>query len=201
MDHAHEQVRHPPEGAPNLQITVQNIVATVTLGVEIDLDKVAQQVSNAEYSPRRFAAVIMRIREPRTTALVFRTGKMIVTGAKKLEESQTAAKKYVKIIERVGFAVTYSDYKVQNISATIDVGFPIRLEGLMYAHPNNSTYEPELFPGLVYRLNEPKIVLLVFVSGKIVITGAKNTEAMIQALKIMYPILLPFRKTSVLLNL
>jgi transcription initiation factor TFIID TATA-box-binding protein len=132
---------------------------------------------------------------------VFRTGKMIVTGAKKQEDSETAAKKFVKIIERVGFAATYSDHKVQNISATIDVGFPIRLEGLMLGHPNNSTYEPELFPGLVYRLTEPKIVFLIFVSGKIVITGAKNTQNMVEALQILYPTLLPFKKSSVILNM
>lgn len=188
------------ENSPQKTIVLQNIVATVTLGVEIELDKVAQQVSNAEYSPRRFSAVIMRIREPRATALIFRTGKMIVTGTKKEEDSQTAAKKFVKILERVGFAATYSDFKIQNISGTVDLGFPIRLEGLMYAHPNCSTYEPELFPGLVYRLAEPKIVLLIFVSGKIVITGAKNSDMMKNGLIKVYPLLLPFRKSSVILN-
>jgi transcription initiation factor TFIID TATA-box-binding protein len=90
---------------------------------------------------------------------------MIVTGAKKLEDSINAAKKYTAIIQKIGFPVKFNSYKVQNMTATCDVGFPIRLEGLIYAHAAHSTYEPELFPGLIYRMVDPKVVILIFVSG------------------------------------
>lgn len=139
----------------------------------------------------------MRIREPRTTALVFKTGKMVVTGAKNAQESHIASKKYTAIIQKVGFDATFRDFKIRNISATCDVGFPIKLEGLLYAHPSNSTYEPEIFPGLVYRLTDPKVAFLVFVSGKIVITGAKTEESLEIALRLLYPHLADFRKKSV----
>lgn len=182
-------------------IKLQNVVATINLGVQIDLEKLSQTVSNAEYNPRRFAAVIMRIREPRTTALVFHSGKMIVTGAKTEQDSRTGGKKYVQIIQKVGFAATFRDYKIQNMTATCDMGFPIRLEGLVYAHSQQATYEPELFPGLVYKMANPKVVFLVFVSGKVVATGAKSEKIIEEGFSTLYPFLAEFRKKSILLNL
>lgn len=182
-------------------IKLQNVVATVNLGVNIDLEKLSQTVSNAEYNPRRFAAVIMRIREPRTTALVFHSGKMIVTGAKFVEHCETAGRKFVHIIQRVGFAARFQEFKVQNLTATCDMGFPIRLEALVYAHSQQATYEPELFPGLVYKMTNPKIVFLVFVSGKVVATGAKSEKILEEGFAKLYPYLSEFRKKSILLNL
>jgi transcription initiation factor TFIID TATA-box-binding protein len=180
---------------------VQNIVATVNMNTRLNLRTIAQTARNAEYNPRRFAAVIMRIREPRTTALIFASGKMIVTGAKTKEDSKTAARKYVAICNRCGFPdATYGDYRIQNMTSTTDCGFPVRLEALIYAHSNMCTYEPELFPGLVYRLPEPKCVLLIFVSGKIVLTGAKTEEAMTLAFQKVFPVLLQFRKQNVVLR-
>lgn len=88
------------------------------------------------------------------------------------------------------------DFKIQNVVGTVDVGFPIRLEGVVYAHPTFSSYEPELFPGLIYRLAQPRVVFLIFVSGKVVITGAKNEEQMVEGLKKVYPILCEFRKSE-----
>jgi len=177
-------------------IQVQNIVATVNLGVTLDLEKISQTARNAEYNPRRFAAVIMRIREPRTTALIFRSGKMIITGAKTEADSKHAAKIYTTIIQKVGFAAQFREYKVQNFTATCNVGFPIRLEGLLYAHASNATYEPELFPGLVYRMTDPKVVLLIFVSGKIVVTGARSEEILGLAFEKIYTHLTEFRKKT-----
>jgi transcription initiation factor TFIID TATA-box-binding protein len=186
--------------APGITIHIQNMVATVFLASPIDsLERIAAAVSNAEYNPQRFPGVIMRHREPRSTALIFKTGKMIVTGAKSEQDSKMAARKYVAIISKVGFPVRYSDanYKIQNITATVDVGFPIRLEALVYAHSARSTYEPELFPGLVFRMAEPvKAVFLIFVSGKIVITGVKTSDIMNIAVQEIYSILIDFRKNS-----
>ena len=167
------------------------------LGVRLDLDKITSTVRNAEYNPKRFQAVIMRIREPRTTALIFASGKMIVTGAKSVKDSKNAALKYTAIIQKIGFAATFNEFKVQNLIATLDAGFPIRLEGLIYAHSANATYEPELFPGLVYRMIDPKVSLLIFVSGKVVLTGAKSVDHLQTAFENIYPYLLEFRKKNI----
>jgi transcription initiation factor TFIID TATA-box-binding protein len=174
---------------------LQNIVATAYLGCLLDLKTIALHARNAEYNPKRFAAVIMRIREPKTTALVFASGKMVVTGAKSEDFAKLASRKFARIIQKLGFKATFADFKVQNIVASCDVKFPIRLEGLASRHSTFSSYEPELFPGLIYRMMKPKIVLLIFVSGKIVLTGAKNREDIYTAFELMYPVLQDFRKT------
>ncbi|GAA5834014.1 hypothetical protein JCM3766R1_002494 [Sporobolomyces carnicolor] len=181
-------------GVQGIVPTLQNIVATVNLECKLDLKTIALHARNAEYSPKRFAAVIMRIREPKTTALVFASGKVVVTGAKSEDDSRLAARKYTRIIQKLGFETKFTDFKVQNIVGSCDVKFPIRLEGLAFSHGHFSSYEPELFPGLIYRMVKPKVVLLIFVSGKIVLTGAKFREEIYQAFAQIYPVLNEFRK-------
>ena len=143
---------------------------------------------------QRFAAVIMRIREPKTTALIFASGKMVITGAKSEDDSRLARRKYARIIQKLGFEARFSEFKIQNIVGSCDVRFPIRLEGLAYSHGVYSSYEPELFPGLIYRMVKPKVVLLIFVSGKIVLTGAKVREEIYTAFNLILPVLSEFRK-------
>lgn len=189
--------REPPSPVNmSIQLKMQNIMATVNLGCRVELDKITQTVRNAEYNPKRFQAVIMRIREPRTTALIFASGKMIVTGARSETDAMNAGKKYTAIIQKVGFAVQFGDFKIQNITATCDCGFPIRIEALCYANQSNSTYEPELFPGLVYRMTDPKVVMLIFVSGKIVLTGARSIDALTLAFTKMHPKFIEYRKKN-----
>lgn len=156
----------------------------------------------------------MRIREPKTTALIFASGKMVVTGAKSEDDSKLASRKYARIIQKLGkaqrvhamirdwianilttgFNAKFTDFKIQNIVGSCDIKFPIRLEGLASRHHNFSSYEPELFPGLIYRMVKPKIVLLIFVSGKIVLTGAKVRDEIYHAFELIYPVLQDFRK-------
>ncbi|CAI5480641.1 unnamed protein product [Closterium sp. Yama58-4] len=184
-------VKHPSGIVPVLQ----NIVSTVNMDCRLDLKEIALRARNAEYNPKRFAAVIIRIREPKTTALVFASGKMVCTGAKSEEQSRLAARKYARIIQKLGNdQVKFKDFKIQNIVGSCDVRFPIRLEGLQIAHQQFCSYEPELFPGLIYRMKQPKIVLLIFVSGKIVLTGAKVRDEIYQAFENIYPVLNLYRK-------
>ncbi|KAI1719342.1 transcription factor TFIID (or TATA-binding protein, TBP) domain-containing protein [Ditylenchus destructor] len=174
--------------------TIQNIVATCNLGIMLDLKHLALHARNAEYNPKRFAAVIMRIREPRTTALIFSSGKMVITGAKSEESCRLSARKYARIVQKLGFTVKFMDFKLQNIVGSVDVRFAIHLEALFVTHNQFSTYEPELFPGLIYRMVNPRVVLLIFVSGKIVITGAKTRENVYEAFRQIYPVIKSFKK-------
>jgi transcription initiation factor TFIID TATA-box-binding protein len=181
-----------------LMIRIQNMSSTANLGVRLDLKKIALKCRNTEFNPRRFGAVIMRLREPKATALMFASGKICVTGVKSTHNATLACKKFAYIVERVGFQPKeFVDFKVQNIVGTADVGFPIRLEGLVYAHSAFASYEPELFPGLIYRLVSPRVVFLIFVSGKIVITGAKKEHDLSSALAKLYPVLVEFKKVHV----
>mmetsp|Transcript_29692 Transcript_29692/g.43470 ORF Transcript_29692/g.43470 Transcript_29692/m.43470 type:complete len:183 (+) Transcript_29692:328-876(+) len=175
---------------------IQNVVCTVNLGVQLDLKRIALKARNAEYNPRRFAAVIMRIRDPKTTALIFSSGKMVITGAKSEEAAKTSCRKYTRIIQRLGYGYAkFLDFKIQNIVASCDIHFPVRLESLAHAHNQFCSYEPELFPGLIYRMITPKVVLLVFVSGKLVLTGAKKRNDIYQAFNNIYAVLCLFKKS------
>lgn len=186
-----ESQNYFPDG---IEPKLQNIVSTANFKCQLDLREIALKAKNAEYNPKRFAAVIMRIREPKTTALIFGSGKMVCTGARSEDESKTAAKQYARIIKKLGFPVKFSEFKIQNIVGSCDVKFPIRLEGLSNDHARFCNYEPELFPGLIYRMMKPKIVLLIFVSGKIVLTGAKERNDIFEAFKRIYPVLLTYKK-------
>nr|CAG8482737.1 13238_t:CDS:2 [Entrophospora candida] len=176
-----DQTTQAQQSVTGIVPTLQNIVATVNLDCRLDLKTIALHARNAEYNPK-------------TTALIFASGKMVVTGAKSEDDSKLASRKYARIIQKLGFNAKFTDFKIQNIVGSCDVKFPIRLEGLAYSHGHFSSYEPELFPGLIYRMVKPKIVLLIFVSGKIVLTGAKVREEIYQAFDSIYPVLTEFRK-------
>jgi transcription initiation factor TFIID TATA-box-binding protein len=164
----------------------------------LDLKTIALKCRNTEFNPRRFGAVIMRLREPRATALIFASGKMCVTGVKSAHNASLATKRFAYILERVGFQPQdHLEFKIQNMVGTTDIGFPIRLEGLVYAHSAYASFEPELFPGLIYRLVSLRVVFLIFVSGKIVITGAKSEQDLKQAFIKLKPVLMQFRKETI----
>jgi len=194
----------------DIQPKLQNIVSTANLGCQLKLRQIALQARNAEYNPKRFAAVIMRIKEPKTTALIFSSGKMVCTGAKSEEDSKKASRKYAKIIKSLGFPVEFKEFKVQNIVGSCDVRFQISLSKLNMKlgklNSNSSSdsnsnknrkyichYEPEIFPGLIYHMLDPEIVLLIFVSGKIVLTGAKERQEIYAAFKKIYPVLYKYK--------
>ena len=131
----------------------------------------------------------MRLRDPKTTALIFASGKMVCTGAKTEEASKTAARKYARIIQKLGNPVSFQNFSIQNIVGSVDVKFAIDLEQISNVHHQFCTYEPEIFPGLVYRMMDPKIVILIFVSGKLVLTGAKRKTDIDIAFQKIYPML------------
>ncbi|KAL1581765.1 hypothetical protein WHR41_09519 [Cladosporium halotolerans] len=110
--------------------TLQNVVATVNLDCRLDLKTIALHARNAEYNPKRFAAAVMRIREPKTTALIFASGKMVVTGAKSVDDVKLASRKYTRVLKKLGFNTKFTEFKIQNIVASCDIKFPVLLEGL-----------------------------------------------------------------------
>ena len=175
--------------------TLQNVISTFNLDCKLDLPKIQKKARNTEYHPKRFAALVMRIKTPQTTALIFSSGKVVVTGAKNEKESKLSCKKFARIIKKLDFPAQFKDFKIQNIVASCEVGYKVSLENLVSSeHANSCRYEPELFPGLIYKMIEPKVTLLIFVSGKIVITGAKDKNGVFQAFKNISPVLINFKK-------
>ena len=156
---------------------LQNVVATFNIGLDrIDLRELALKRPFIEYNPYKFAAATMRIAEPRTTALAFASGNMVCTGAKTELLSRLASRKYVRLLQKHDVPVSFRDFKIQNIVAATNVGRTIKLNELAEMYGPYVSYEPDLFPGLVFRTTSPKLVFLIFRSGKVVITGAKKRE-------------------------
>jgi len=119
----------------------------------------------------------------------------MITGARTEDEALSAARKAAKIVAKCGYPhAIFTDFKVENLVASSDIRFPVRLEGVAHEHRSTSSYEPELFPGLVYRLFNPKVTILVFVSGKVVITGARSRLEVRDAFAKIYPVLHKYRK-------
>lgn len=181
------------EAHPN--VYVQNIVCSVNLGCNLNLSDINNRLRLSEYNPKRFPGAVLRLLEPKVTALTFSTGKMVVCGAKHESLANLGARKFARILQKIGYNISLKDFKINNMLATCDLKFPIRLEDLNESHAQFSRYEPELFPALIYRLVRPRTVMLIFVNGKIVITGGKSREELQQALDLMYPILRSFRKS------
>lgn len=173
---------------------ITNIVCGVNLNCRIDLKTIALYARNAAYAPKRFQAVILRRLDPRATALVFQSGKMQVLGAKSVMDARLSARKFARMIQKLGFNVKMSDFNVQNIVAHADIKCAVRLEGLHAKHYLWTRFEPELFPGLVYRIEQPdlRVSCLIFANGKMVVLGAKREEHIDQAIGLLYPVLKQF---------
>jgi len=153
-------------------------VASTSLGIELDLPSIVHSLEGSEYDPERFPGLIYRLKEPKTATLLFRSGKVVCTGAKSLDQVKTAIEKVIKQLQKAGIHVkTEPKIEVQNIVASSDLGQSINLNAIAITLGlENVEYEPEQFPGLVYRLEVPKVVLLLFGSGKLVCTGARKPQ-------------------------
>ena len=165
------------------EIKVQNIVASTTFAEKLDLDVIAQSLEDAEYEPEQFPGLVYRLSEPKTATLLFRSGAANCTGAKTIEDVKTTVNIIAEKLEKIGVKVYNNpEIIIQNIVATSDLGGELNLSEVAIALGlENVEYEPEQFPGLVYRLREPKVAMLLFGSGKIVCAGARKTDEIVLA--------------------
>jgi len=161
-----------------IEVKVENIVASTIFAEKLDLDVIATSLEEAEYEPEQFPGLVYRLSSPKTATLLFRSGKANCTGAKNIEDVRKTVDIIADKLKKLGVKV-YKDLEivVQNMVATADLGGELNLDEVAVAFGlENVEYEPEQFPGLVYRVKEPKVVMLLFGSGKIVCTGGRNTE-------------------------
>jgi len=165
-----------------LDYKIENVVGTVVMEIteKIDLIQIARKHVDVEYNPERFPGLVMRITEPKATFLIFSTGKMVVTGLRRADEAGPGVEKVIKKIKKAGIKVSNPKITIQNIVASGDLHTHIDLN-MAAIIMDNVMYEPEVFPGLIYRMEEPKTVFLIFSTGRIVCTGAKNKEVVREA--------------------
>jgi len=170
------------EEEEGLDYKIENVVATVVVEIteKIDLNQIARKHADVEYNPERFPGLVMRIEKPKATILIFSTGKMVVTGLRKASEAERVVDKVVKNIRKAGIKVSNPEITIQNIVASGDLHTNIDLN-MAAIVMEYAMYEPEVFPGLIYRMQDPKTVFLIFSTGRIVCTGAKRKEIVKEA--------------------
>ena len=160
----------------DLDVSVENVVATASLGQKLDLMAIMKVFRNVEYRPKKFPGLVFRLKRPKTATLIFSTGKMVCTGAKSEKLARSAIRKVVRELKNNGIIILGKpEIMIQNIVATANLQGKVDLEAAADVL-ENVMYEPEQFPGLIYRMGDPKVVILIFTSGKLVCTGGKSAE-------------------------
>ena len=173
--------------AKDEKLKVQNIVATTSLGKPVSLMKLARSEANTEYNPEQFPGLVLRIKKPKSAVLVFSSGNLVCTGTKSIAQVRQVIDAVIKQLRKINVNVTTKPkITVQNIVASGTINLKLNLNFLAL-EMENTEYEPEQFPGLVYKLSEPNATFLLFTNGKLVCTGTKNKqqleESMDQLLK------------------
>jgi transcription initiation factor TFIID TATA-box-binding protein len=164
-------------------IHLQNVVASATLNQRVDLNAVLKSYPGAEYRPEQFPGLVFRLKRPKTATLIFNSGKMVCTGAKSEKEARRAVMTVVKELKKGGIIIiSKPELKIQNIVASVCLGGKVDLEQAV-SKLVKTMYEPEQFPGLIYRMDEPKVVILIFASGNLVCTGAKKEQDVYDAVE------------------
>ncbi len=159
-------------------IKIENVVASTAIGAKLDLNEVPRILEGAEYNKERFPGVVYRMTSPKTAALIFGSGRMVCTGAKSIEDVIGGLTRVFEKLKAMGVDIPQKpEIKIQNTVASADLGTVLNLNAVARGLGlENIEYEPEQFPGLVYRLSSPKVVMLLFGSGKLVVTGGKKPE-------------------------
>ncbi|MDD1657700.1 MAG: TATA-box-binding protein [Methanomicrobiales archaeon] len=166
------------KGRPEDSLKIENIVASAKVSDFLDLPTLASKIKDAEYNKKRFPGVVLRMQDPKIAALVFGSGKVVLTGAKSIDSLSRGLEILGNQLRALNISIPDSlTYKIQNIVTSADLGAPINLNKIAVGfNLEMIEYEPEQFPGLVYRLEEPKVVVLLFGSGKLIITGGKQPD-------------------------
>ena len=188
------------------KLKVQNIVATTSLGKPVSLMKLARSEANTEYNPEQFPGLVLRTKKPKSAVLVFSSGNLVCTGTKSVEQVREVIGNVIRVLRKIGIKITdRPKINVQNIVASGALNLTLNLN-LLALELENTEYEPEQFPGLVYKLNEPNATFLLFSNGKLVCTGTKNREELdtakkqlVKNLKVAIANLKGKRKTSILI--
>src|SRR5579884_4277919 len=170
-------------------ISIENVVASASVNQNIDLNQITRSFSDVEYHPEQFPGLVFRLKAPKTATLIFSSGKMVFTGAKSEAQAFKAVNLVVQKLRKGNIDVkNEAVIEIQNIVASASLGGRVKLEEAALTLPR-SMYEPEQFPGLIHRMLEPKTVILLFASGKLVCTGAKKEEEVYKAVNNLHVIL------------
>ena len=170
-------------------VSIENVVASASINQRVDLDQITKNFVDVEYHPDQFPGLVFRLKTPKTATLIFSSGKMVCTGGKSEDQSRKAVQEVVRRLKKGGIPIkNEAEIEIQNIVASASLGGKIDLEKAARQLPK-SMYEPEQFPGLIHRMPDPKTVILLFSSGKLVCTGAKREGEVYRAVNNLHVML------------
>ena len=164
-------------------LKIQNIVATSSLNVKVPLVKLVRSQPNTEYNPEQFPGLVLRIKKPKSAVLVFSSGNIVCTGTKSTKQVEEVIVQVIRQLKKIGVKVKDKPkINVQNIVASGSINVVMNLNKLALKL-ENTEYEPEQFPGLVYKIEEPNATFLLFSNGNLVCTGTKNRKQLDEVMK------------------
>jgi transcription initiation factor TFIID TATA-box-binding protein len=170
----------------NFNIKIENIVASAPLGVRVPLEKIIENIEGTEYEPEQFPGLVYRIENPKAAMLIFSSGKIVCTGARNIADVKKAVTKVAMMIRSLKINVP-KKYKIQieNIVASAQIPARLDLDKIAFGS-ENSEYDPNRFPGLVFRMKDPNATFLLFSSGKVVCTGIRKVEDVEYAMNFVF---------------
>ncbi|EFN75083.1 TATA box-binding protein-like protein 1 [Harpegnathos saltator] len=178
--------------SPELDIVINNVVCSFSVRCHLNLREIALKGSNVEYR-RENGMITMKLRRPYTTASIWSSGKVTCTGATSEVQAKIAARRFARSLQKLGFQVRFNNYRVVNVLGTCCMPFAIKITSFSVYHKENAEYEPELHPGVTYKLKEPKATLKIFSTGSVTVT-APNVASVQAAIEYIYPLVYEFRK-------
>ncbi|XP_061167786.1 TATA box-binding protein-like 1 [Saccostrea echinata] len=179
------------EEPPTIDIIINNVVCSFNTRCHLNLRNIAMEGSHVEFK-REQSMCNMKIRRPYTTATIWSSGKIVCTGATSEEESRIAARKFARKLQRLGYKVKFTNFRVVNVLGTCGMPFRIRIAAFSQKYPKEASYEPELHPGVTYKLKSPKATLKIFSTGSITVTAPSvaNVQA---AIEHIFPLVSEFK--------
>jgi transcription initiation factor TFIID TATA-box-binding protein len=167
-----------------LKYNIVNIVATVMFDRDLDLGAIHYSTKAEIYPNARLASLVVRLDD--ATALVFKSGKAVISGAKSIRDVTRAVKRLAEIFRDVGIAIGRAEIVIQNIVVQADFGANINLDLASELIEGDVLYEPEQFPGIILRLEDPEATALIFSSGRAVIAGLRREEDIAKTVEKIY---------------
>ncbi|XP_068141426.1 LOW QUALITY PROTEIN: uncharacterized protein Trf2 [Drosophila tropicalis] len=180
------------EAEPELDIVINNVVCSFSVRCHLKLREIALHGANVEYR-RENGMVTMKLRHPYTTASIWSSGRITCTGATSEIMARVAARRYARCLGKLGFPTRFQNFRIVNVLGTCSMPWAIKIVNFSERHRENASYEPELHPGVTYKMRDPKATLKIFSTGSITVTAASvnDVEAAIQHI---YPLAYEFRK-------
>lgn len=168
---------------------IVNVVSTSSIQKQIDLGTLAKSIPNTVFNRSQFPGAILKLQNPKSTALIFSSGKIICAGTKSEEQAKRVTLQILNMLKQIGYGTNGTEIRIENIVASVNYGRQIKLTECAKSL-SRCMYEPEQFPAVFYRMTMPSATALVYKTGRIVCTGPNTLEKILQAVMQFYRFLI-----------